>query len=204
MPKIVDKEQKQSEIIMAAIRVFGREGVVKAKMAEVAREAGIGKGTIYEYFRSKEELFGACFDFLFQKTEQEALQKLGSILDPVKRLKALVLETSRIYIEEYGDFISIMMDFWAEGIRKKNDGILQTMDLPRLYEEFRQLISGIIEEGKAAGRIKESVDSLYLASSIIAVLDGLMLQWMLDPKLIAFLPAVDIFMDSLLNGICRE
>ena len=56
-PKIVDKEAKKTQIIIAATQVFSKLGVAKTKMIDIAQAAGIGKGTIYEYFRSKEEIF---------------------------------------------------------------------------------------------------------------------------------------------------
>ena len=60
-PKIIDKEAKKAEILQAAMQVFSRKGVAKTRMADIAVAAGIGKGTIYEYFRSKEEIFAAAF-----------------------------------------------------------------------------------------------------------------------------------------------
>ena len=54
---------KRELIIHAAIKVFGRTGLEKGKIADIAREAGIGKGTVYEYFRSKDELFQAIEEY---------------------------------------------------------------------------------------------------------------------------------------------
>src|SRR3546814_8314834 len=57
MPKIVDKDAKRLSLIEAAAIVFAREGFARTKMAHIAAEAGVGKGTLYEYFASKNELF---------------------------------------------------------------------------------------------------------------------------------------------------
>ncbi|MGI6120418.1 MAG: TetR/AcrR family transcriptional regulator, partial [Desulfosporosinus sp.] len=57
------REQKYNEIIKAAIRVFSEHGFDGAKMEYIAKEAGIGKGTVYEYFVSKEQLFEEILKF---------------------------------------------------------------------------------------------------------------------------------------------
>ena len=56
MPKIVDKEAKKLDIVHAALKEFARRGVANTKMADIATAAGIGKGTIYEYFKDKNEM----------------------------------------------------------------------------------------------------------------------------------------------------
>ncbi len=57
MPIIVDKNKKRREILQAAMKVFARDGYHRARIEAVAEEAKIGKGTVYEYFRSKTDLF---------------------------------------------------------------------------------------------------------------------------------------------------
>ena len=84
MPKIVDKEAKKLAILHAAMHVFARQGVVKTKMIDIARYAGIGKGTIYEYFRSKEEIFNSAFQYFFEDVEQALQQVVASKGDPVQ------------------------------------------------------------------------------------------------------------------------
>ena len=65
-PIIVDKELKKQDILVAALKVFARQGIAKTKMIDIAIEAGIGKGTIYEYFRSKEEVIRESFQAFLQ------------------------------------------------------------------------------------------------------------------------------------------
>ena len=76
-PKYVDKEEKKRDLLKAAMRVFAQRGVVNTKMADIALAAGIGKGTIYEYFRSKEDIFAEAYHLVFQGIEE----KIGAVLD---------------------------------------------------------------------------------------------------------------------------
>jgi AcrR family transcriptional regulator len=60
-PIVVDKAKKKTDILNAAIEVFATKGVANAKMNDIAIAANIGKGTIYEYFSSKEDIFSTAF-----------------------------------------------------------------------------------------------------------------------------------------------
>ena len=88
-PKVIDKESKRLEILMAAMQVFARKGVTNSKMAEIAEAAGIGKGTIYEYFASKEDIFGLAFQYFFHDVQQKILQTLEGTDDPIEKLKLI-------------------------------------------------------------------------------------------------------------------
>lgn len=199
-PKIVDKEAKKAEILQAAMQVFSQRGVAKTKMADIAVAAGIGKGTIYEYFRSKEEIFAAAFQQVNQRSGELIQQALASTDDPVEQLRLLIDVSRQTFIEESADFAGIMMDFWAEGIRNKDEKILAIINLEQIYDEYRSLISGILETGIQKG-VFRPVDTASLAAILIAVLDGVMLQWIMTPELIDMKRITDVLIDSLMNGI---
>ena len=93
MPRIVDKEAKKMEILHAAMQVFAKNGVVKTKIIDIATTAGVGKGTIYEYFRSKEEIFASAYIYFFQMMESMVREGLSKEDDPLKQLE-LVLSIS--------------------------------------------------------------------------------------------------------------
>ena len=199
-PKIIDKEAKKAEILQAAMQVFSRKGVAKTRMADIAVAAGIGKGTIYEYFRSKEEIFAAAFQQVNQRAANLIGQSLQTTDDPVEQLRLLIDVSRQTFIEESADFAGIMMDFWAEGIRNKDEKILGTINLEQIYTEYRSLISGILNDGIQKG-VFRPVDTASLAAIIIAALDGVMLQWIMTPELIDMKKITDVLIDGLMNGI---
>ena len=61
-PKVVDRQKKREKILRAALKVFSDRGMTEFKMIDIATAAGIGKGTIYEYFSSKEDIIAGCFN----------------------------------------------------------------------------------------------------------------------------------------------
>ncbi len=66
-PIRVDKEEKRKEILKAALVVFSQKGFHKTSMNDIAQKAEIGKGTLYDYFKSKDELFLSLLDFIFSE-----------------------------------------------------------------------------------------------------------------------------------------
>ncbi|MEL6333450.1 MAG: helix-turn-helix domain-containing protein, partial [Cyanobacteria bacterium J06626_26] len=83
MPKIVDKAAKRQEILEAAIAVFLEKGYHGAKMADIAVAAGMGKGTLYEYFPTKEALPKEIFNLFFAGLDQQRAQLQQSGQGPI-------------------------------------------------------------------------------------------------------------------------
>ena len=121
-PKIVDKEQKRREIIQAAFKVFARQGVFNFKMIDIAEKAGIGKGTLYEYFSSKEELISGCFNLHMEYFEQMLKGKIESLSKPKEKLKAIIELTFEYFIS-HRSILSTMFDFWALSIQRKAENL---------------------------------------------------------------------------------
>ncbi len=200
MPKIVDKKAKKAEILKAAMEVFARNGVVKTKMANIALAAGIGKGTIYEYFRSKEDIFEEAFNSVFSNMETALLEALKTVDDPEQKLKILIDVSLTCFIDSDYDFTGIIVDFWAEGVRNKDAEILKIIDLNKIYKDYRKLFSEILDEGIQKGIFK-NIDTFSLSAILIAAFDGLTLQWILNRHLFDLRKVSDVLLDSLLNGI---
>jgi len=200
MPKFVDKEAKRLEIMNAAMKVFARSGVVNTKMAEIAEAAGIGKGTIYEYFRSKDEIFSHAFELFFQEIKTALDDISQSKTDPETRIRQIVKASLVDFTSGNEQFLQLLMDFWAEGIRNKNDDNGQVLNLERVYTEFRTAIAVILDDGIRRG-VFRSVDTNIAASTLIGVLDGLYLQWIINPSVFEFEEVSDFLAENFLRGI---
>jgi TetR/AcrR family fatty acid metabolism transcriptional regulator len=199
-PRFVDKEEKKRDILMAAMRVFAQGGVVKTKMADIAAAAGIGKGTIYEYFRSKEDIFAAAYHQMFEGVEEKIEAVMADDIEPEEKLRQLMVVTVEGVLGDGGEFAGIMMAFWSEGIRNRNDRILDVIDLKQLYAEFRGIISSILTEGIQQGRFRK-VDISLTASVLIGAMDGILLQLIMEPKIFTPDQVVSVLMDTFLNGL---
>ena len=203
MPKIVDKEAKKMEILHAAMKVFSQKGVVKTKMIDIAVAGGVGKGTIYEYFRSKEEIFATAFSYFFENMTTTISSAIEGEKNPLRQLQLLVQKSFDAILHGGDDFPDIMMDFWAEGVRNKNEDVLQTVNLKAMYAEYRKMVKQILENGINNG-VFRPIDTQAAASVFIGSFDGIMLQWILDRKEINLPEVTKVLLDSFINGIVKK
>ncbi|MBN2102505.1 TetR/AcrR family transcriptional regulator [bacterium] len=197
-PKIVDKEEKRNKILESAIRVFAKFGLPNTKMIHIAEAAGIGKGTIYEYFKSKEELSVAAFNVFVKEAQRHLDKKIKNIDDPVEQLYTYIVSWTELLNEEFLDYADIMLDIWAESVRLHEGRDI--FGLNKMYALYRKQIIQILNTGFESGVFKQ-VDTTITASIIIGTLDGLMLQWLLDRNLLDIKPALEHLADLILSGV---
>ena len=201
MPKIVDKEEKRTRILEAAIRLFARLGLPNTKMMAIAEAAGIGKGTIYEYFKSKEDLFFAAFNAYVKEIEARIARRLRRIVDPVEKLRAYFTAWIDICESEFIEFADIILDFWAEGLRSHKDKV--EFDLSSMYRKYRTQIIRILDEGIKQKKFKP-VDTTITSSIIIGTLDGLMIQWFMDRDLYQVREAIEQLSSIIIDGLIED
>ncbi len=185
------------DIIQAEMLVFARDGYHRAKMEAVAAEAGIGKGTVYEYFKSKTDLFLVLYDHMLAELKDFYMKELQKIQQPaamLKRFIAVAFETFRLW----EPFFLVFFDFWAEGGRGEQQALLQTR-LREAYAVARADVAAIIAAGVTDGSFRCDNPPL-VAASILATLDGLVLQWLCDRN--AF--DLDAMQETLTQGILRS
>lgn len=172
-PRIVDKPAKRKEILRSAMAVCARQGVHDFKMIDIANAAGVGKGTLYEYFTDKEDLVCGCFELFLDDYNNYLGNRLTTISDPKKKLETMIKASFEFFVQNH-DNLDIMFDFWAASVRSKDGDPL----LSGGTEEYSQVIaevSGMIREGAKIGVFKP-VDARLAASMLLALLDGLLLQ----------------------------
>ena len=203
MPKIIDKQAKKQDIIEAAMKVFAQKGFANTKMADVAEKANIGKGTIYEYFKSKEEIFEFVFNHFMESMETSVAKAIFKITDPVEKIKVIFQSWADMIATHTTDIVEIMLDFWAEAVRKKDEKELGIVKLEKIYEDFRKIIKSILDEGVRLGKFK-SVDTFYTASLMLGAMDGLMIQWIMNKNIFDVKKATEHSMKVFLEGICVD
>ncbi len=201
MPRVVDRSEKKEKILEAAIRLFAKQGLANTRMVAIAETAGIGKGTIYEYFRSKEELFLAAFNAYIFKTESHIAHRLRRIVDPVEKLRAYFTGWIDILESDFIEFADIMLDFWSEGLRRNEEDT--HFDLIGMYKKYRTQIIDILEEGIEQKKFKV-VNTTITASIIIGTIDGLLIQWIMDRDLYRVREALEQLSDILIHGLTED
>ncbi len=197
---IVDREKKKEDIILAALKMFSEKGFLRTTIKDIAEQAGIGKGTVYEYFKDKEEIIQSSF-FYFQRFLEVDMEKiLLSDKNGALKLSDLIKAILKVLNNKEGNYLDLMFDFWAEGMKGNKKGIMLT-EMKRFYDIYRKMIEDIIIEGIKDGSIREDIDPFETASILIGAMDGIMVQWILDRKTINTKRIEKNLIYLVLNGI---
>ncbi len=200
MPKQIDREKKRDLILQAAMRLFARSGIENTKMEDVAKAAGIAKGTIYEYFKNREELLHLSFNYLLVLMNKLVRQRMSETEDPEEKIRAGFLAYLDVGSLQTEDFVEILPDLWSHGLRQKGrDGDLE-FDLVWIYHQYREQFGNALKQGIIVGRFRE-IDTVAMASAIIAAGDGFYLQWMADRQNFNLKKASEDFIDTFIEGI---
>ncbi len=190
---------KAEAIVRSAIHIFARDGVEKGKIADIAKDAGIGKGTVYEYFNSKDEIFHAIVDSLMGDLV-DASEKLYSMdLSPYDKLRTFMRMNTEI-IFEMEDAMLIMTEIWAQGARAIKRGEHEASPLFLSYGTMKELVINILKAGVMAHEFRE-MNYDGVATLALAFIDGFVWQFMLNNDRTAFDRALVEGIQSFMKGL---
>ena len=185
---------KKKKIMDTAVEVFGEKGFKNSTISEIAKKAGVGDATIYEYFQSKEELLLSIPIEFTKDIIAEINDHMIGIKGVFNKLRKFVWWWLN-YIENSPGYGSIIL---LECKVSKN--FLKTEGYEKA-REFYQIILDIIKEGQEEGVIKKDMN-IYLARSvIIGALEYNIMRWLLKDRTYSLLShaddLVDLFIDML-------
>lgn len=202
MIQLSRKEEKRALIIEAAAKVFARRGFASTLMAEIAIEAGIGKGTLYEYFDSKENLFFAVFEWFVQATEAEAKVSISALGGSASERLDALSESLMSSWAQMEDMYSLVMEFWsASASSQMRERFKQAFK--NGYSDFRQIVSTLIRDGIERGEFQPQVDIDSVAAALVGTWDALLLQAWFDDDFNP-LTAARGFMTVVINGLTAK
>ena len=174
---VIRKKKKKNQIIEAAAQIFAKKGFSGTVMAEIAHCAGIGKGTIYEYFKSKEELFFAVFEWYMKESGVAATVSISALSGSASsRLMALSESLMASWLEMM-DVYSLVMEFWAASASSSSQMRERFKEaFRRAYQEFRGIVASLIRDGIERGEFQSDVNPESIAAALVGAWDALFLQ----------------------------
>jgi TetR/AcrR family fatty acid metabolism transcriptional regulator len=178
MPAIVDRVAKRAEIVRHAADVFARHGYHATKMQDIATKADIGKGTIYEYFQTKEELFLAIYDSWMTEYEQTIRNRIAAAQDPMSMVDA-IRESAVEFYESRAEQAPLLLEFWAHALRTDNPAFLDRVRRLRSY--LRDLGTMLTRDLTASGWFNE-IDAAAFAELETGISDGIFLAWLMHGR----------------------
>ncbi len=164
---------KRTVILDAALRTFVKRGYSDTKVAEIASEAGVAEGTLYNYFPGKEDLLLALFDEKWGGIINEIKGKIDRLDDPNKKLKAIFSLVVRMFKKNRQLAELFMVDI------KQSSIFLNNYTINRIVE-FLDLIEEVLEEGKKKGIYRKDLDTRVAKMVIFGAAQGILLSWVLS------------------------
>ena len=193
------RDERRAQLLKAASNVFSRIGFHAANVSDVATEAGVSQGTIYHYFKSKEELFMAVFEaWETESFYQEVRAATVGSASAAEQLRQLAYGMGE-RMAEAGEILPASVEFWSHIHR--NAAIRKSFR--QFFSEFRTTLTKLIQAGIAQGEFV-SIDPNAAASLFIAIYDGLILQWLADPKSMDWQNESKTLVDLMLHGLLKS
>src|SRR5262245_46976376 len=166
--------ERRLVLLKAAFREVAEKGFSDVTLDDIARRAGVSKGVTLYYFDSKEELFLELFGWLIDSIQQRMREAVNAVPDAVGKVRALVAlifpspSKNRAFFRSYVDFC---------GLAARHEAVREVGE--RFYAGCRDIDAGIVEAGVAQG-VFPPRDAADAGSTMRAIFDGLMMQWLTE------------------------
>lgn len=190
-------EERKNQILEAAIAVFARLGFQQTRMEDIAGQAGLSKGALYLYYKSKDAIIGALLKYFFNQ-ELKHLQDFVVTERPEPVTEQIMLLTRKMVeaMEWMGRLMPIAFEFYALAGRDKD--VRQFLN--EYYLTYRGDLARLIERGIARGEFRP-VDANALAITLTALFEGIALLYFIDPHGLQWDVQIETSVQTLLAGI---
>ena len=171
-------DERKAQIINAAEDVFTQKGFNEARMDDIADKTGLSKGTLYLYFKSKDDLIIAILDRMFQREmkQMEGLDQAGlSAADAIWKMTEAVTNNILGFVR----LVPIVYQFLALAFRNK----YVQKALKKYINQYIDMITPIIEQGIKSGEFRK-VNAREVAIAMSAIIEGTLLLWVYDRDLV--------------------
>jgi TetR/AcrR family fatty acid metabolism transcriptional regulator len=161
---------------------------------EIAREAGVADGTVYLYFKSKEEILHSIFDRSVDEALEAARQRVKQIADPRERLRRI----AHMHLERLGADRDLAVVFQVE--LRGSTKFMEEFSAAG-FAEYLALIRSTFEEGQRAGLFRPELNAKVVAKILFGALDEMATNWILSKRRYKLAPMADQVLDIFLNGV---
>jgi TetR/AcrR family fatty acid metabolism transcriptional regulator len=190
-PAVADKREA---ILRAATRVFAESGYFNSKVADIARVAGVADGTVYLYFKSKEDILHSIFERNTSEAIEEGREELRKIEDPREKLRRI----ARHHLERLGSDRDLAVVFQVE--LRGSTKFMEAFSAAGLAE-YLHLIREVFEEGQREGLFRADLNAKLVAKILFGALDEMATNWILSKRRYKLAPMADEVLDIFLNGV---
>ena len=191
-----ERGDKRDALLRAAIETFAARGYFNAQVADVARTAGVAAGTVYLYFRGKDDLLIS----IFEKTMKEAIaagrESIASLDDPLAQLRTI----ARLHLDRMSRDRNLAVVFQVE--LRQSTKFMERFSATYL-RDYLGIIRDVIAKGQAAGAFRKDVNPTLGAKLLFGMLDEMATNWILSTRRYAPVNDVDAIVDLFVGGLAN-
>jgi TetR/AcrR family fatty acid metabolism transcriptional regulator len=184
---------KRDAILRAAIDVFAERGFFSSQVADIARAAGVAAGTVYLYFKSKDDLLVSIFERTMREGLAEGRTAAAGLPDPCERLRRL----ARLHLARLGRDRNLAIVFQVE--LRQSTKFMERFSAT-LLRDYLGLIRGAIADAQGSGVFRTDVNATAAAKMLFGALDEMATNWMLSRRRTVLEHDADLVVDLFING----
>jgi TetR/AcrR family transcriptional regulator, fatty acid metabolism regulator protein len=188
---------KREAILRSAIKVFAKKGYFSSKVADIASEAGIADGTVYLYFKSKDEILHSIFDRAMEEFIDEGKRELENITDIKEKLRRI----ATLHLEKLGADRDLAIVFQVE--LRGSTKFMEEFSAAG-FAGYLDLIRETFADGQLQGLFRKDLKPIVCAKIFYGALDEMVTNWILSKQNYALLPMADEVLKIFFGGILQK
>lgn len=185
---------KRTAILRAATHVFARNGYFNSKVADIAREAGVADGTVYLYFKNKDDVLISLVNQMMDEFISAGRERIAKLKDPRDKIRTI----ARMHLENLGADRDLAIVFQVE--LRQSTKFMEQFSATKMAEYFG-VIRQAIEEGQRKGTFRRHLHPKVMAKILFGALDEMATNWILSDKNYDLGSFADTVIDVFLNGV---
>ena len=189
--------EKRDLILRAATKVFAQNGYFQSQVADVARVAGVAAGTVYLYFKSKDDLLVSIFERSMNEVLADGKAAVAGIDDPAERLSKL----AHLHLERLGRDKDLAVVFQVE--LRQSVKFMERFSETFLQDYFK-LIRQAIADGQQSGAFRKDISATTATKIFFGALDEMATNWVLSRRKYDLNAEADAVVDLFINGVKRR
>jgi TetR/AcrR family fatty acid metabolism transcriptional regulator len=190
----IEKNHKYHQILEAAVKVFARQGFHQSTVAQIAKEAGVADGTIYLYFKNKDDILVQFFSFRAKQVFESFREEVDRAQTSADKLRNLV----RRHLAEFQRDRDGAVVYQVETHQNSRMAEAQIREMSQMY---RDLIAEIIEQGQQEGTIRKDLYVGLVKRFIIGAVDEVINTWLHSDGEYDLVSMADPLVELFIKGI---
>jgi TetR/AcrR family fatty acid metabolism transcriptional regulator len=195
-------ENKHQKILQAAIKVFSEKGFYNSRVSEIAKEANVADGTIYLYFKNKDDILISLFEEEFGKVVRNMRAELSREKDALQKIKRFAI-THLSIVSHHPHLAEVM----GVEVRQSTKFMKEYVNQP--FIEYLNIIRSVVIEGQEKGLLRRDLTPGVMKRALFGALDEMARYWVLSTKKKhgideAALQISDIFIRGMMSEEARK